>query len=317
MRFFISADIKKNRALFYAVIFFMVFSFLFWVASFLHFYSKYGFSQESLRSYFFVDPQLGERVSIAQISEDFHVGVFLQGMVLLMLFSLLNLTHWSQKLKLSLIISTSLFALFYLSSDFLVILIGPSSAFLKILGFLLYQVTFLLVWLLTFYSLLSGKNSRAPKPQSLKLLVLVFSLFSLFFLLSNFLNFHTKMGFGVQGIRDYFLGNPELFIKRKSFEGFFKVFYPHLVAMSIYAFALAHLLPFGGTNRSKTLFLGFSLFSLSFFDNLSGLLLLYLSPNFAYLKLFSFWGFQLLALSCSLLLLTASLRKENYPSLYL
>ncbi|MEN3027820.1 MAG: hypothetical protein ABDH29_01015 [Aquificaceae bacterium] len=125
------------------------------------------------------------------------------------------------------------------------------------------------------------------------------------------------MGFGVQGIKDYFLGNPELFIKRKSFEGFFKVFYPHLVAMAIYAFALAHLLPFEGISRSKTLLLGFSLFFLSFLDNLSGLLLLYLNPNFAYLKLFSFWSFQLLALGCSFLLLTASLRRESYPSLYL
>ncbi|MDW8096098.1 MAG: hypothetical protein RMI51_04790 [Aquificaceae bacterium] len=308
MRFFVSADVKKNKALFYGVLFFMLFSFLFWLASFLHFYSKYGFSLESVKSYFFVDPELSEKVSMAQISEDFHVGLFLHGMVLVVLLSLLNLCGWSQGLKLALTFSVSLLALVYLSSDFLVLLIGPTSAFLKLLFFLLYQIAFIFLWLLILLCLLWDKNSKTPKNGTLKLSVLVFSVFSLLFVLSNFLSFYAKMGFSVQGVKDYFLGNPELFIKRKSFEGFFKVFYPHLLAMSIYSFALAHLLPFAGIDRRKTVSFTLLLFLFSFLDNLSGLFLLYLSPHFAYLKLFSFWAFQIPALACSLILLFASLR---------
>ncbi len=316
MRFFISADIKRNKPLYYAVLFFLAFALLFWLASWVHFYSKYGFSQESLVKYFFMDPDFPERISIAQVSEDFHVGIFLHGMLLTTLFSLLNITVLSKKTKLMLIISTSIFALLFLLSDFLILLLGMKTVMLKLFSFSAYQLTFLITWFLTaLYILRSEPNS--PKTDTLKVLSLAFALFSLFFLFSNFLNFNFKMGFGIGSIRDYFLGNPNLFIKGKSFEGLFKVFYPHIIAMAVYSLALAHLLPFVGVKRRTALLVGLFLFILSFLDNLTSLLLLFFSPHFAYVKLISFWSFQLLAVGSSLVLLVGSLKGTEGARLYL
>ncbi len=316
MRFFISANIKKNTPLYYAVLFFLVFALLFWLASWVHFYSKYGFSYESLVRYFFMDPDFPERVSIAQVSEDFHVGVFIHGMLLITLFSLLNITALSKKVKLMLITSTSLFALLFLLSDFLILLLGTKTVMLKLLSFLAYQITFLIIWLLTTFHVLRDEQN-SPKTDTLRLMSLAFAFFSLFFLFSNFLNFHTKMGFGVEGIRDYFLGNPELFVKGKSFEGVFKVIYPHLIAMAVYSLALAHLLPFVGVKRRTALWIGIFLFIFSFLDNLTSLLLLFLGSPLAYLKLLSFWSFQLLAVGSSLVLLVGSLKGTEGARLYL
>ncbi len=316
MRFFISANIKKNTPLYYAVLFFLVFALLFWLASWVHFYSKYGFSYESLVRYFFLDPDFPERVSIAQVSEDFHVGVFIHGMLLITLFSLLNITVLSKKTKLMLIASTSFFALLFLLSDFLILLLGTKTVMLKLLSFLAYQLNYLITWLLTtLYILRDEQNS--PKTDTLRLMSLAFALFSLFFLFSNFLNFHAKMGFGVEGIRDYFLGNPELFVKGKSFNGVFKVFYPHLIAMAVYSLALAHLLPFVGVKRRTALWIGLFLFIFSFLDNLTSLLLLLLGSPLTYFKLLSFWSFQFLAVGFSLVLLVGSLKGGEGAKLYL
>ena len=316
MRFFISANIKKNTPLYYAVLFFLVFALLFWLVSWVHFYSKYGFSYESLVRYFFLDPEFPERVSIAQVSEDFHVGVFIHGMLLITLFSLLNITVLSKKTKLMLIASTSFFALLFLLSDFFILLLGTEMVMLKLLSFLAYQLNYLITWLLTtLYILRDEQNS--PKTDTLRLMSLTFAFLSLFFLFSNFLNFHAKMGFGVEGIRNYFLGNPDLFVKGKSFKGVFKVFYPHLIAMAVYSLALAHLLPFVGVKRRTALWIGIFLFVFSFLDNLTSLLLLFLGSPLAYLKLLSFWSFQLLAVGSSLVLLVGSLKGTEGARLYL
>ncbi len=316
MRFFISANIKKNTPLYYAVLFFLVFALLFWLASWVHFYSKYGFSQESLVRYFFMDPEFPERVSIAQVSEDFHVGIFLHSIMLITLFSLFNLTVINPKLKLTLIVLTGFLALLYLSSDFVIIFTWTGLVWLKFLSFLAYQIAFFITWLLTVIYLLKD-SIKPPQVNSLKVLSFIFGLFSLLFLFSNFLNFHSKMGFGVEGIKNYFLGNPELFIKGKSFEGVYKIFYPHLISMAIYSLILAHLLPFAGLKRKTSLLVGLSVFAFSFLDNLSSLLLMYISPHMAYVKLFSFWSFQITALYASAIIVIASLKRRAYPSLYI
>lgn len=315
MRFFISSNIRRSRPLYIAVLMFLAFSLFFWLASWVHFYTKYGFSHESLKRYYFMDPDFPERISVAQISEEFHVGVFLHGLMLITIFSLFNLTRLEERLRIIGIILTSLFAMIYLISDFPILFLGPFLVMLKLFSFLIYQIAFLTLWFLTLMGLMK-EDSMPPKASSLKVLSLAFSLFSLFFIFSNFLNFHSKMGFGIQGIRDYFWGNPELFIKGKSFEGVYKVFYPHLLAMAIYSLTVAHLLPFSGVRKRKSFLFGIALFFFSFLDNLSSLFML-LSPHFAHLKLTSFLFFQATALLASLIILLASLKKESYPGIYL
>ncbi len=314
MRFFISSDIKKNRTLYFAVLFFMVFSFLFWLSSWLHFYAKYTFSYEGLVKYFFTDPEYPERISISQLSEDLHVSLFLHSFILLVLFSLFNLVAKDSKLKSFSVVLVFSLATFYILSDLLIYFLNqPAFVWLKFASFIIYQTSFIIVWLYTLFKIL---NAKPPSNSSLRLLVFLFSIFSLIFFLSNFLNFYSKMGLNPEGIRNYYLGNPQLFIKKKTFEGVFKVFYPHLLAMSIYCLTLAHLLPFAGLRQKTGFYLGILLFTFSSIDNLSSILILYTSSGMAELKLLSFICFHLIAFYCCLVLLRASVKKGEFPALY-
>lgn len=112
MRFFISADIKRNKALYYAVLAFLIFSLLFWIASWISFYGKYGLSYESLFKYYFMDPEFPQKISIAQISEDIHINLFLHGLMLLTLLSIFNLFGQNQNFKLFIILSSNLLPFF-------------------------------------------------------------------------------------------------------------------------------------------------------------------------------------------------------------
>lgn len=314
MRFFISADIKRNKALYYAVLAFLIFSLLFWIASWISFYGKYGLSYESLFKYYFMDPEFPQKISIAQISEDIHINLFLHGLMLLTLLSIFNLFGQNQSLKLFIIFSSNLFALFYIGTDLLIFLFEwPKLLWLKLFSFIVYQLLLLFVILYNLYCLIL-KDARPPKTKALRYFTFLFSVFFLLFLLSNFLNFFSKMGFGIEGIKDYYLGNPSLFIKPKTFQGVFKVFYPHLLTMALFSLILAHLLPFAGFKKKRAITLGFSVFLFSFLDNLSSLLILFIH-YFAYLKLLSFWAFQLTAILLSLYVLVFSLRKEEYPAM--
>ncbi len=315
MRFFISSDLRKNKPLYFASVFFLVFSFVFWLAGWLHFYAKYTFSKEGLLRYYFLDPEFPQKPSLSQISEDLHVSLFLNAMLLLVLFSLANLFVPSGRLKLFLIAFNSLSLLFYLFSDFVLYFGGKDFVLLKPFSFVVYQFALLLLLVFVSYGMLR-KNSGTDL-NILRSIVLFFSLFSLLFLFSNFFNFFVKMGFGVEGIKLYYLGNPELFVKGKSFEGVFKVFYPHLLAMGVYVLTLSHLLPFAGLSFKRTLRLSMPLWLGSYADNLSSLLILWLGSPVAYVKLASFWLFQLTALYCTLILLLAFKKGIKAPPVQL
>jgi hypothetical protein len=68
------------------------------------------------------------------------------------------------------------------------------------------------------------------------------------------------MGFSLGSIKEYYLGNPEKFIKAKTFEGMFKVFYPHLISMAVFSIAVGHFLIFAGSSLSLPLGLGYFYF---------------------------------------------------------
>jgi hypothetical protein len=133
---------------------------------------------------------------------------------------------------------------------------------------------------------------------------LMFSLFLFLFACINFIVFFSKMGFTIQSIKNYYLGDPSSFTKPKTFEGMFKVFHPHLLSMAVYSITVSHLLLF--TNSKGKLLLGISLFLLSFLDNLSGFLVRFVYPKMAIVKVFVFLLLQCLLFYTSLLLFRSS-----------
>ncbi len=300
MRFFVSGNIKENRPLYYLVVLFLFFSFLYWFGSWFYFHSRYGFSYSSAFKYFFGDPSFPEKVSLSQVFQDMHIDLFMYSFFLLVVFSLFLLTSYSNTLKVSLIVLTFLSLLVFLTSDLAIIFLTPWIIYLKLFSFFIFQalVGFLLFFTSLFF--LSGGEDKGPGSSNIRLTLFMFSIFLLLFTFFNFFLFFFKMGFSLQSLKDYYLGNPNLFTKPKTFEGLFKIFYPHLISMALLSLTAAHLLP------KWRLAVGLGLFFLSFFDNLLGFLIRFVSPYFAVFKLFSFLSLELFLLySCYVLLLSS------------
>ncbi|MCS7084001.1 MAG: hypothetical protein NZL90_03315 [Aquificaceae bacterium] len=305
MRFFISAKIRQNPVLHASVIAFVIFSLLHWLFSWFYFYSKYGFSKERLISYYFLDPIEPQRPSLAQLSEDMHVSLFVNFMLIIVLLSILATVS---RLKFAVFVSVfvSILAGLYILSDIAIYAFGPQAVIAKLIFFVLYQLSLAIAIAFVGFKV-SFEDSIPPKTEFLKLIVGIFAIFSIVFLLVSALNFFLKMGFSAQGVKNYYLGNSELFLKPKSMEGIMKVFYPHIIAMAIYSLSLSHLLAFTKLSKFIALTIGIVVFLFSFLDNLSSILIL-LSGAFAYLKLISFAVFETFALFGSLALLWSILR---------
>jgi len=300
MRFFISANIKENKPLYYAVLFFLLFLLLYWLASWVFFYTKYGFTYSSVFKYFFMDQEFPEAISLSQVSEDLHIGLFLKAFFLLVLLSLFLLSTFSDRLKTSLVILSFLLGLLESLSDLLILYLSPLFIYLKLLSFFGFQLSTGIVLLLTLIFLLHKGDEGSPGRSQIKLVIFLFALLLVAFVLTNFLIFFSKMGTSVESIKDYYLGNPQNFSKPKTFDGMFKVLYPHLLSMAVFSITVAHFVFF--TPAKGKVFLSASLFLLSFLDNMLGLLIRFLHPDFALIKLLTFLSLQALLLYASLLL---------------
>ncbi|MFN3814385.1 MAG: hypothetical protein ACK4SM_07170 [Aquificaceae bacterium] len=299
MRFLVSGNIKENKPLYYLIVLFLFFSLLYWFSSWFYFYSKYGFSFSSVFKYFFGDPSFPEKVSLSQVFQDIHIDLFMYSFFLLVAFSLFLLTSHSNTLKVSLVVLTFLSLLAFLTSDLAILFLAPWIIYLKLLSFFIFQTLVGIILLLTFLFFLSGGKEKGPGSSNIKLTLFMFSIFLLLFTFFNFFLFLSKIGFGLQELKDYYLGNPNLFTRPKTFEGLFKTFYPHIISMALLSLTAAHFLP------KWRLAVGISLFLLSFFDNLLGFLIRFVSPNFAVFKLFSFLSLELFLLYICYVLLSS------------
>jgi hypothetical protein len=234
MRFFISARLKDNKPLYHMVIFFLFISLVFWFSSWLYFYSKYGFSYETLYKYFFQDLESPERISLAQLSEDLHIQTFLNAFYLLTIFALFILISFPSSVKAFVLLLGFLSCASYLYSDLLILYLSPTFVYLKLFSFIVFQLINLFIILYTLLALLTSREDKYTNVNLLKLVIFFFSLLLIGFFFTNLLAFYSKMGFSLGSIKEYYLGNPEKFLKPKTFEGMFKVFYPHIISMAVF-----------------------------------------------------------------------------------
>ena len=306
MRFFISSNIKENRPLYYMILFFILLSFAYLISSIVDFYSKYGFSYSSAFIYFFSSIEYPEKPSLASIWENVHISLFLNSMFLLVNLSLFTLTKFPEKLKPLVVAILYILGLFSSLSDFMVYLMGPGFIYVKF--FLFFSFTFLSFVLLTyiFMFFLFGED-KAPGVSILKKVIAFFALLSLVFTIINFFVFFSKMGASVDGVKEYYLGNPEMYKKPKTFEGMMKVFHPHIISIPLLTLTIAHLFVF--TDKQKqAMLLGILTMLSGVLDSLLGFFIRYVWDDFALLKLATFLLFQLGMLYISLIVFIKSVR---------
>ena len=123
----------------------------------------------------------------------------------------------------------------------------------------------------------------------------ILGFFYLYFFLhwgTSILMFWKKLGFSLASITRYYLGDAELFMNPRSFDGLLEVTHFHLFAMGFFFVVFSHLLlfaPWPGQLKKLLIFLlAISLLA----DMGAGWLVRYLHAGFAVLKLGAFWLLQ-------------------------
>jgi len=306
MRFFISSNIKNNAPLYVSVLLFLLFSLTYWVSGWFYYGYKFGLTYGSMFSYFFTDPQFPERLPLGKLLEDIHVQLFLYVIFLLVLSSLFLHKCMRDKVKLALVSVSFLSGIGEVLSGFAVYFFGPLFIYPKLFLFYLFQVSTGSMLALTLKLYASREKEKPPERGILYSLVFIFALSTILFTALNFFLFANKLGLTPASITQYYLGNPERFIRPKSFMGIMEVFGPHTVAMGVYLVGLVHFSFF--TNVKRKVLLSVSVLSLAFIDNLSSLLIRFFSPHFSIVKLLSFLGLSSLMVYISVLVMVSIIR---------
>ncbi len=304
MKLFVSEDIRNNRVITSALYFYLFFISLYWLSALVHFWSKYKFSTEGIRRYFFGSSLLPEPLSIVKIAEDTHVSVFIISLLLLSLTQLIFYTRYSDKFKYLFTVLLFFTGAMDVTTDYIIYFAGPSFAVLKLISFCSFQILLAVALLISLKSLMKRGGTGNSSLFYHKITVLIFSLFTIGFFFINLALFSNKIGWSFSDISSYYLGNLEQFMKPKSFSGMLEITFLHFLAMGIFLVTVAHFILLGGHRFGKLLVI--LLFSTAFFNNISGFLIRFVAQEFVYLKFLSFWGLELCLLLSSFLLISYS-----------
>jgi hypothetical protein len=125
-------------------------------------------------------------------------------------------------------------------------------------------------------------------------IILVFTLIYIAILwVTNLLLYIEKIGFTHASVVEYYLGAEEEFKNPVSYRGLLEVTHFHIFAFAMALLLMNHLTVFTGLSQSIKL----SLIIISFLSGLgdmgAGWLIRFVSPSFAYLKIGSFFVFQI------------------------
>ena len=297
MRFLISSNIKSNRALYTTVVLFLLSSVLFWFLSWLFYHYKFGLTYDAMFTYFFTDKEFPEKLPLSQLLEDIHIQLFIHLTYLLVVVSLFLHKHTRERFRIALVLIAFLSALGDTLLSLGVYFLSAFLIYVKILSFLLFQLSVGVMLFLSLKLFLSNEKEETPGRGLLYSIVFVFVSATVLFTLLNFFLFISKMGFSPLSVAQYYAGNPQEFVRPKSLEGMLTVMVPHTIAMVIYLFTLIHFAFFTNIKR-KTLLSSITLL-LALLDNFSGLMIRFGDSGFAYVKLLSFSGLSFLMLYLS------------------
>jgi len=143
-----------------------------------------------------------------------------------------------------------------------------------------------------------------------KTLIGLFAVMLLTLLATSIALFIMKIGIEPVNIAQYYMGNEETFIVKKSFEGLFETTAPHLFAITIMIFIVIHLLLF--TNYKKYIPHLLAGLLISFIaDMASGYFLIANLAFFAIIKWVSFLIFQFLFIISIFLIISDIMRHKT------
>ena len=125
-------------------------------------------------------------------------------------------------------------------------------------------------------------------------IILVFTLvYVLLLWVTNLLLYSERIGFTYDVIVNYYLGSEEEFKNPVSYIGLLEATHWHLFVFAMALLLVNHLTVFSNLNQFLKLFLIIVSFLSGLGDMSAGWLIRFMSPSFAYLKLWSFIAFQI------------------------
>ena len=146
--------------------------------------------------------------------------------------------------------------------------------------------------------------------KAYKISIIYFSMFSLLLLLSGIFLFGDKIGFSIEDINNYYLGNSEQFSEAKTYSGILKIILPHLFSFGLFCMVILHFLIFTDKKLEKsTIVLVYLTIGSAFFELFSPFFILLGASFFACVKIISFFVFNL-AITYALWLLFRSIVKR-------
>ena len=134
-------------------------------------------------------------------------------------------------------------------------------------------------------------NGNYKNDALLKLILCLGLTFIGIFWITNILLFAGKMGFSYQSIVNYYLGDEE-FRNPLSYLGLLEITHFHLFSYALFLIMLNHLMLFTNVSNSIKWALIIISFASAAGDMGAGWLIRFVSPFFAYMKIYSFWIFQ-------------------------
>lgn len=135
-------------------------------------------------------------------------------------------------------------------------------------------------------------SSDIRKNDLLKLIVLFTVVFFVFLWLTNIL-LYLKVGLSIESVVEYYRGSEENFRPPKSYLGLLEEAHFHFFSIAIILVTLNHLILFTNIKSFNKLLIIVISYMSAFFDIISGWLIRFVHPGFAYLKISSFLIFQI------------------------
>lgn len=164
MQFLMNSDLRHNSYLRTLLILFLIFTFLYLSLNIQLEYSRLGLFPEQIRNNLLGNPEsFLPAKDLATLFTDLHVNLFIYPLMIMTVVSILVHTKISNKAKTLWIIVPSLAVLIEICGLLGARFVHPFLVWMKILGFLLFEISMFVMLFKVFIYLISRPDEHKPK----------------------------------------------------------------------------------------------------------------------------------------------------------
>src|SRR3989304_1569183 len=166
MKFFVNGDFSNSRLLQIILFFTLLYILILWIPNMLLYIEKVGFTYNSVVNYYLgSEEEFKNPVSYLGLLELTHFHPFVFAPALLLVNHLTAFINVPQSLKLSLILLSFLSGMGNIGAGWLVRFVSPIFAYLKIGSFIVFQISFLILLVLSFIAIGVYQKGKDGQPE--------------------------------------------------------------------------------------------------------------------------------------------------------